>query len=481
MLLRRVIIGFFVFLFLQIQFFASVIAADNCTNFYDAVVKKKQINFPYTKYNDLGIFFDYSWDQDKQERIIKRNKNKFPIIRASIFEEKLSPGTVVKTVDNKDLSTMSDEDIWALNKNYKSTEIQFFEENKISNIQVFSREYNALIFYFIYFSLNSINSIEAKEGYFSIDYTAVFEHERTDLKEEAKFLRHEYSKCPMNIKIEEKNIFSPNHTDLTLIHFEHDKDKAAAEDYFYYDDDVNSIFYETTFKGMAKIRAKFDFSKFPFDTQIIKIQFNTGDAYTIVDKDEIVEKNEPQLVSIAASDKVFLSLNDYMENNYLQEWRVVGTEVSNEMVLNKDFSTSQQKHYSDTITLALKVKRHFKYYIFKIIIPVFLILSVAWYVLWIPTKEIESRLTTSIVALLSLIAYNFVFQDDIPKLDILTSLDKFILLSYAFCAIPIFTTIRLSRAIEKSQKRASAMNRKIRLFGGAIYLFLTLTIFYPAL
>ena len=36
---------------------------------------------------------------------------------------------------------------------------------------------------------------------------------------------------------------------------------------------------------------------------------------------------------------------------------------------------------------------------------------------------------------------NFVFQDDLPKLDILTSLDKFVLLSYIFCAIPIFTTI----------------------------------------
>ena len=53
---------------------------------------------------------------------------------------------------------------------------------------------------------------------------------------------------------------------------------------------------------------------------------------------------------------------------------------------------------------------------------------VAWSVLWIPPKEewVESRLTTSIVALLSLIAYNFVFLDDIPKLDILTSLDLFV-------------------------------------------------------
>ena len=50
-------------------------------------------------------------------------------------------------------------------------------------------------------------------------------------------------------------------------------------------------------------------------------------------------------------------------------------------------------------------------------LPVFLILCVAWYVLWIPTEKYEARLNTSIIALLALIAYNFVFQDDILKLE----------------------------------------------------------------
>ena len=40
----------------------------------------------------------------------------------------------------------------------------------------------------------------------------------------------------------------------------------------------------------------------------------------------------------------------------------------------------------------------------------FLILCVAWYVLWIPTEKYEARLNTSIIALLALIAYNFVFK-----------------------------------------------------------------------
>ena len=59
----------------------------------------------------------------------------------------------------------------------------------------------------------------------------------------------------------------------------------------------------------------------------------------------------------------------------------------------------------------ITIKRRWEHYAFKVMLPIFLILCVAWYVLWIPTFKYEARLNTSIIALLALIAYNFVFQD----------------------------------------------------------------------
>ena len=122
-------------------------------------------------------------------------------------------------------------------------------------------------------------------------------------------------------------------------------------------------------------------------------------------------------------------------------------------------------------------ERNPSFYIFKIIIPVLLILAVAWYVLWIPTKEIESRLTTSIVALLALIAYNFVFQDDIPKLNYLTDLDWYILLSYVFCCIPVFISIGSSKLGTKNQKIIIKINKLIRKWGVLAYILITFAIF----
>ena len=66
---------------------------------------------------------------------------------------------------------------------------------------------------------------------------------------------------------------------------------------------------------------------------------------------------------------------------------------------------------------------------------------ICWSAVWIDPREIESRLTITIVCLLSLIAYNFVIDSDMPKLEYLTIMDYIILISYVYAAIPNFLSI----------------------------------------
>ena len=131
------------------------------------------------------------------------------------------------------------------------------------------------------------------------------------------------------------------------------------------------------------------------------------------------------------------------------------------------------------LDIEITIERNVKHYVFKVMLPVFLILCVAWHVLWIPTHKYEARLNTSIIALLALIAYNFVFQDDIPKLEYLTDLDWFILLSYIFCCIPVFSSIAFSKFIYKKQSKVDKINKLIKIWGGLLYFLINLQIFYP--
>ena len=462
MFCRRAGLFFFVFILLQSQFLSTAVA-DTCKNFYKALVQLDTNIYPSEKVNNLGIYWDYKWDRETKSKIIKRNKNNFPSIRFSLFyPNELATGTILKTINNKDLSNTEDADLWDLVENSKSAEIEFFDENTINKITTSSQEYNVVYFTLFNYDLNSINDIEAKEGFFSIDHTTRFEMERVDFKDEGKFLLSD--ECD-NINEVTNKFYNPLNQ-ITLVQFSKDQDKITEQEAYFYTQEKTWQSY--TIDGVAKIRSKFDFSKFPFDTQRLHIEYHNHD---------LVKRNlkKDTLFLITPRPDVFANLDNYMDENYLQEWKVKNIEVYSK------YEKSEKNFFFDTLTLVLEVERNSGYYIYKIILPVLLILAVAWCVLWIPTDEIEARLTTSIVALLSLIAYNFVFQDAIPKLDMLTSLDKFILLSYAFCAIPIFTTIFLSRFVERKRKLASQRNRRIRIFGGAIYIFGTITIFYPVL
>ena len=83
--------------------------------------------------------------------------------------------------------------------------------------------------------------------------------------------------------------------------------------------------------------------------------------------------------------------------------------------------------------------------------------------MWVDPRELEARLTITIVCLLSLIAYNFVIDAELPKLEYLTVLDWIVLISYIYATIPNFlsiisfrlqkTKIKLSNKLELMSKR----------------------------
>ena len=191
--------------------------------------------------------------------------------------------------------------------------------------------------------------------------------------------------------------------------------------------------------------------------------------------------SKPYVSTFTPLANTYLYLNKYKNDNYLKEWKIVDIRVSNSLASDDYVSFSDNSKFetvlNDNINIDIEVERNTNYFIFKIIIPVFLILSIAWSVMWIPPNQVESRLTTSIVALLALIAYNFVFNEDIPKLSYLTSLDRYILLSYLFCAIPTFLTIYFSRLTKKDYNIALSVNKKSRLIGLVIYALSTTLIF----
>ena len=166
-----------------------------------------------------------------------------------------------------------------------------------------------------------------------------------------------------------------------------------------------------------------------------------------------------------------LRLQDFKSNGEILEWKIVDTYSNyyNEV-------DPVNSYVSSGVELVFEIERNFQNYIFKVIFPIILILLVSWSVFWVHPKELESKLTITIVCLLSLIAYNFVIDKDLPKLSYLTILDYIVLLSYVFATIPNFISIYSFEKHRKKQPIWQIVDRKSRIYGPLIYLFLVLAI-----
>ena len=103
---------------------------------------------------------------------------------------------------------------------------------------------------------------------------------------------------------------------------------------------------------------------------------------------------------------------------------------------------------------------------------------ICWSVVWIHPRELESRLTITIVCLLSLIAYNFVIDEELPRLEYLTVLDWIILISYVYAAIPNFLTIASFRFFQTNEQLSIKLESYGKRYGPTSYVAIIIFIIF---
>lgn len=202
-------------------------------------------------------------------------------------------------------------------------------------------------------------------------------------------------------------------------------------------------------KGSSKFLVDFDFRSFPFDKQYLKFSIQKN------------SKPPHRSISIQGTYHFGQFIQDYKNLNLI-EWKKTDIDLFYKPV---KFIAYNWEHNSHAMELVYVVERYFDYFLFKIILPIFLILILAWSTFWISAKELESRLTVSVVCFLSLIAYTFVIDESLPKLSYLTVMDMLILIAYIFSSIPTFQSIHSYLIFEKTTINNSLnYDKKFRKF-----------------
>ncbi|MFT5193742.1 MAG: hypothetical protein ACI9EW_000741 [Cellvibrionaceae bacterium] len=209
------------------------------------------------------------------------------------------------------------------------------------------------------------------------------------------------------LEILKSEIWAPS---INIIDARGSRDRMSTSLTVYFDGQVD---YSERFK--ATIEQGFDLGDFPFDEQ--------GISFTI----------EPYVYGI--DEVIFLPFDELLTDEWeTEEWGI----QYHPLIVD---SSGEESFYAFA-TASLTLIRIPNFYVTSFILPLLLIVTLSWAVFWMEHNiNLAERLSISFTSVLTVVAFDFLSTDSLPKLSYPTILDQILTVSYIFLALTIVENV----------------------------------------
>src|SRR5206468_9486907 len=122
--------------------------------------------------------------------------------------------------------------------------------------------------------------------------------------------------------------------------------------------------------------------------------------------------------------------------------------------------------------------RNVEHYILKVILPLVLIVFMSWASFWIDPVNANAQISVAVTSMLTLIAYRFAEDAQLPRLPYMTRLDVFFLISTLlvfFSLIEVLVTTILDS--NQQTARAKKIDRYCRVIVPVIFVIASIATF----
>ena len=190
----------------------------------------------------------------------------------------------------------------------------------------------------------------------------------------------------------------------------------------------------------SRVAALFDLRRFPFDDQNFEIRI---ESFTYNSETVELVTNEGRV--------------SYAPGLYVPEWRITGIDTRVENTLN----VRDRVPFSRAV-IGLHVSREWGFYVYKLWIPLFLIVALSWSVFWMQGESLANRIRMAATAFLTVVAYQFAIAGSLPKVAYLTIMDRLMIASFvliALTALESMVVVKLERAHPEHVARLDRMSR----------------------
>ncbi len=168
-------------------------------------------------------------------------------------------------------------------------------------------------------------------------------------------------------------------------------------------EDGGNVLYRQRYTGT--ISTYHNLSDFPFDRHAFDIEVVT----LLNSADEILFIADPRRTWIA-------------EKLNIEGWEIDGLDVfaQSRIVRQAGFDVS-------VLTLRIRATRDSDFFVFRVLLPLILVVAMSWVVFWVPPERFEFQIGIGATSMLTVIAFNITVGNNLPTLGYLTILDKMII------------------------------------------------------
>ncbi len=121
-------------------------------------------------------------------------------------------------------------------------------------------------------------------------------------------------------------------------------------------------------------------------------------------------------------------------------------------------------------TVSLELKRHTQFYIWQMMVPLGIVLGMAFAVFFLPPNDLSDRMSVIIASLLTVVALSYSLHSGLPKISYLTVIDWFFVLAYVFLGLAMAGMVWITTVYARDEARAIRYDRMLRWAYPAAYL-----------
>ena len=214
----------------------------------------------------------------------------------------------------------------------------------------------------------------------------------------------------------------------------------------------------------AVLETPMELHDFPFDTQRLTASMIPFGSTA----DEVV---------LAVDERFARSTDDYVRQE--KDVNVSGWDLQClEMAVDETsiLAGEDRTRFSRLVT-TIQLQRRSWQYVWEILFPLLVLVSVVWSIFWVEIDSLADRLNISFIGVLTIVAYQFVLVENMPRMSYLTFLDSVLISSFLMMALTVPQSLLIHSLVRKGKQRlARTIDRTSRWLFPLVYFLLLVAV-----